>query len=560
MSMDQKTLVIVGGVAGGASAAARARRANEHVRIIMYEKDNDISFANCGLPYFIGGEIQDREKLLVAKPALFRNRFNIEVHTHHEVLSIDRAAKTVEVHNKVTDERFTQAYDKLILAPGGRPLLPPMPGMDAPNVFTLRNLDDVDRIKAYLEAHSITKPVVVGAGFIGLEMVEQLHALGMKVALVEMLPQVLPPLDAEMAALVRVELEAQGIDLHLGNALQGLRVSESAVTGVELADGTTLDTDFVVMGLGIRPNTALAEAAGLDIGETRGIAVNDTMQTSDPDIYAVGDAVEYPRTFLRKPARVPLAGPANRAGRIAGEHAVTGTASPMPLVLGTAIVRVFDKTAASTGLNVKTAKKMGLDVRSVVAVALHHVGYYPGAQPMMLKLIYENGSGKVLGAQAVGGEGIDKRIDIIATAIQFDATVADLTGLDLTYAPPFGAAKDPVHMAAFIAQNDLAGFAPVAQLDADLSEKQVVDVRTPKEVEAMRLPYTIHIPVDELRDRLDELDAEKTTVVHCQSGLRSHIATRILMQHGFRQVKNLTGGMLMAQHVRPDDTVRGRTS
>lgn len=333
---------------------------------------------------------------------------------------------------------------------------------------------------------------------------------------------------------------------------------QEAVTGVVLVDGTVLDTDFVVLGLGIRPNTALAEVAGLKIGESRGIAANDFMQTNDPDIYAVGDACEYPRTHLGKPSRVPLAGPANRAGRIAGEHAATGSASSMPAVLGTAIVRVFGKTAASTGLNVKTARKMGVDVRSVVAVALHHVGYYPGAQQMMLKLIYENRTGKVLGAQAVGGDGVDKRIDVIATAIQFGATVEDLTGLDLTYAPPFGAAKDPVHMAAFIAQNDLNGFTPIVQWDDDFEGKQRVDVRSAAEVEGMHMPHTIHIPVDELRGRIGELDPQKPTVVNCQSGLRSHIATRILKQHGFREVANVTGGMLMAEHIRPNEIVRGK--
>jgi len=385
---------------------------------------------------------------------------------------------------------------------------------------------------------------------------------------------VLPPLDAEMASLVQRELEEKGVELYLGNALKGLSVAggapngaepgdleldtelQESVKGVQLADGTVLETDFVVLGLGIRPNTALAEAAGLRLGQTRGIAVNDYMQTDDPDIYAVGDACEYPRTFFGMPARVPLAGPANRAGRIAGEHAATGNAPAMPMVQGTAGVRVFSKTAASTGVSIKTAQKMGMNARAVVAIANHHVGYYPGAQQMKLKLVYDPGTGKVLGAQAVGGEGVDKRIDVIATAIQFGATVDDLTGVDLTYAPPFGAAKDPVHMAAFIAQNDLRGFTPSAALDADLSGKQVLDVRTPAEVEKMRLHYTIHIPVDELRDRIGELDPEKPTVVHCQSGLRSHIATRILKQRGFRQVENLTGGMLMAQHVRAADTIR----
>ncbi|QDU79679.1 Coenzyme A disulfide reductase [Polystyrenella longa] len=547
-STAKRTIVIVGGVAGGASAAARARRCNEAADIIMFEKDRYVSFANCGLPYHIGGEIDERDKLLVATPELFEKRFRIDARTRHEVLSIDQEAKSVQVKNLESGEEFAQDYDRLILSPGASPIIPPIEGSKAKNVFSLRNIEDMDRINQGLSSESSTRDVkqavVVGAGFIGLEMVEQLHRLGIKVSLVELAPQVLPPLDREMARLIEEELERHEIQLHLGDGIQGLKVEGDRAVGVTLDSGMTIDTDLVIMCIGVKPNTQLAKQAGLEIGETGGIKINEYLQTSDPNIYAVGDAVEYEHAILEKSMRVALAGPANRAGRIAGEHAATDQSPSMAAVMGTAIVRVFDLGAALTGLSEKMAAKFNRRAKSVIVQAGHHSGYFPGAKTITLKLIYEPETGVVLGAQAIGAAGIDKRIDVIATAMKFKATVEDLTELDLSYAPPYGSAKDPVHLAAFTAQNDLRGFAPIVAYDADLAGKQIVDVRTLKEQEKLPpVPGAYQIEVDELREHLDELDPEQPTVVICHSAKRAHVGTRILLGHGFKEVSNLTGGM-----------------
>ena len=536
------TIVIVGGVAGGASAATRARRMNEQARIIMFEKDAYVSFANCGLPYYLGGEIQERAKLLVATQELFEKRFHIDVRTRQEVTAIDRAAKTVTVANHVTGEVYREHYDKLILAPGANPLTPPLPGLNARGVFTLRNLNDTDRIASALP--QARRAVVVGGGFIGLEVAEQFCARGLEVALVEMLPQVLPLLDPEMAEPLHREIEAQGVRLELGRGIAAVKESGGAASAVILADGTRLPADLVLLGLGVRPSTKLAADAGLQIGASGGIATDDYMRTSDPDIYAVGDAAEYAYAPTGTRLRVALAGPANRTGRLAGEHAVTGAARLSPVVFGTSIVRVFGKSAGITGLSLRAARRAGLDPRAVHITGNHHAGYFPGAEQMVLKLVYEDGSGRVLGAQAVGGAGVDKRLDIIATLMYFRGTVHQLAELDLAYAPPFGSAKDPVHMAAFAAENDLDGVAPLLQPDADLAGYQVVDVRDAEEIATLPLAQAAHahfIPLDDLRDRLGELDPKLPTVVSCQSGLRSYIGTRILAQHGFEEVYNLSG-------------------
>jgi len=546
MSQTALRIVIVGGVAGGASAATRARRMNERAEIIMLEKDDHVSFANCGLPYYIGGEIQNRAKLLVATPELFAKRFRIEVQTRHEVRAIDRAAKTVTVHDRNQDSEYPLSYDKLILAPGAAPLVPPLPGADAPNVYTLRNLVDADRINEAAKAMTSRQAVVVGAGFIGLEMVEQLVGLGFQVSLAELQPQVLPLMDAEMVQPLADELRERGVRLVLGDGIQRMVLDDSGrAAGIELASGQRIEGGMVILGLGVRPQTRLAQEAGLEIGAGGGIATNRYMQTTDPDIYAVGDAAEYRFGVTGTPLRVALAGPANRAGRLAGEHAATGTGHPIADVFGTAIVRVFRQTAACTGLTVKLANRLKLPARSVVIVAGSHAGYYPGAAPITLKLTYDPQSGRVLGAQAVGRDGIDKRIDVIATALAMKATVWDLAGLDLAYAPPFGSAKDPIHQAAFAACNELAGLEAFAEPNSDLSTCQVIDVRTAAEVAQRPLaqvPNVIAIPVDELRDRLHELDANADTVVACGVGMRGHVASRILRQHGFTRVRNLTGG------------------
>lgn len=548
-------IVIVGGVAGGASAAARARRMDETAEIIMLEKDEHVSFANCGLPYYIGGEITDREKLLVAKPARFRDWLNVEVRTWSEATAIDRADKTITVHNHETGADDTLAYDKLILAPGAAPIVPPIEGVDAPNVFTLRNVADTDAIKGFIDAKQPGRVAVIGAGYIGLEMVEMLRELKMSVSVVELMDQVMPPLDAEMARMIEEELAAHGVELHLGNGLDGFKLGGGgAVEQVVLKDGSTVAADMVMMGIGVRPNTKLATDAGLSVGETGGIAVNDHMQTDDPDIYAVGDAVEYMHGVAGARMRVALAGPANRAGRIAGEHAVTGKAPAMAPVLGTAVVRVFSKTAAMTGLSEKMAAKYGRACAAVWVPGAHHVGYYPGAEPMMIKLIFDPTEGKVLGAQIVGGAGVDKRIDVIATAISFGATVHDLTGLDLAYAPPYGAAKDPVHMAGFVAQNwirDVDRQQPPRRTADSEGDGQIqwLDVRTPSEWEAGHLEGATWIPLNELRERVGELDRDRPVVTICKGGQRSYYASRILQLNGFNDVATLSGGMTMQGYV-----------
>ncbi|MDA1230296.1 MAG: FAD-dependent oxidoreductase, partial [Planctomycetota bacterium] len=485
MPEPQLKIVIVGGVAGGASAATRARRCNEHADIILLEKDEFVSFANCGMPYYIGGEIPDRSKLLVATKELLERRFRLDVRPRSEVIRIDREAKHVIVRRIDDGTEYAQAYDKLILSPGAAPFVPTMEGTDAKGVFTLRNIADMDRIRAAVDhaPPAERKAVVVGAGFIGLEMVEQLVGRGFNVSLAEMQSQVLPPMDPEMVAPLHDDMRNRGVTLAMGSGIRCIvKDADGNATGIELLDGTMLAGALIILGLGVRPNTQLAIEADLEIGKTGGIATNAYCQTSDPDIYAVGDAAEYMTAPLGQSMRVPLAGPANRAGRLAGQHAATGKSDPCHAVMGTAIVRVFEFAAGITGLSAKAATRAGLQFRCVTVVAGQHAGYFPGATPVTLKLIYAADDGRVLGAQAIGKDGIDKRIDVIATAMAFNATVRDLTGLDLAYAPPYGSAKDPIHQAAFAACNQLDGLGDLLDPDADLSMYQVVDVRTAAEI------------------------------------------------------------------------------
>lgn len=545
-------VIIVGGVAGGASAAARARRCHEAAEIILFEKDEYVSFANCGLPYFIGEEIVERSKLLLASPELFKQRFNIDVRTKHLVQAIDHERKTVSVLNQETGVSFEETWDRLILSMGAAPLVPPLPGIDADNVFTLRNLNDADHIKDFIKQHNCQRAVVVGAGFIGLEMVEQLHRLKLETELVELQPQVLPPLDPEMARLVQNELTAHGVKVHLGTAVETVNVEGPAAVGVTLGNGTAIAADIVILGIGVAPAIGLAKAADIEIGNRGGISVNEFMQTSHPHVYAVGDAIEYMHGVLEQPQRIPLAGPANRAGRIAGQHAVTANADAMISPVGTAIVRVFGVTAAMTGLSKKFAEKSQRSNRSVIVIPKHHAGYYPGAETLFLKLTYDPETEQILGAQAVGKEGVDKRIDVIATVLKFKGTIRDLAGLDLAYAPPFGSAKDPIHMAAFVAGNDLDSLTSIVEVDADLSGFQILDVRSAKEVETFCFSGITHIPVDELRSRLHELDRSKPIITVCHTGMRAYVAARILQQSGFKNVQNLTGGMLMQRYARPE--------
>lgn len=539
-------IVIIGGVAGGASAATRARRVNEHAEIVLLEKDEYVSFANCGLPYHIGEEIAERGKLLVATKEMLERRFKLDVRTRSEATAINRELKSVSVLNHETGESYELPYDKLILSPGAAPLVPPIPGHDATGVYALRNVADMDRIKERVDQMSDKRAIVVGAGFIGLEMVEQLVRRGFIVSLAEMQPQVLPPFDREMVIPIHEELKSNGVEFVPGDAISAvLTDTENRATGIELASGRQLTGGLVIMGLGVRPNTQLAQQAGLELGKSGGVLTNEFRQTNDPDVYAVGDVSEYVYGPTGTSMRVALAGPANRAGRLAGQHAAAGSSDPMADVFGTAIVRVFEQTAAMTGLSEKLATRSEVEAASVTVIAGQHAGYFPGATPITLKLVYAPKDGRVLGAQAVGKDGVDKRIDVISTAMSFKATVRDLAGLDLCYAPPFGSAKDPVHQAAFAACNALDGLTSYIPVEADLTKKQVIDVRTAGEVERaplMGAEHAIHVPVDELRNRLHELDATKETVVSCGVGVRGHVATRILRQQGFTEVHNLAGG------------------
>jgi len=534
-------ILIVGGVAGGASAATRARRMNEKARIIMLEKDAYVSFANCGLPYHLGGVIPDRAKLLVAKPELFKKRFNIEVRVRHEALAIDRATKTVRIRDHVAGTDYEESYDKLILAPGAAPLIPDVPGVRARGVHSLRNIEDMDRILAQLP--SVKQVAVVGAGFIGLEVAEQLKERGLAVTLIEKIGQVLPPLDAEMAEPLRRELLRHGIRLISGSGFKAIRESAGAATGVVLENGVTVDADLVILGLGVRPSNQLAVAAGLGVGPAGGILTDEYQRTADHDIYAVGDAAEYRLGPTGLRGRVPLAGIANRTGRLVGEHAATGKSAPAPSAWGTAIIKVFGLGAGIAGDSLKSARKRGLAARAVHITANHHAGYYPGAKSLTLKLVYEAGTGRILGAQAVGAAGIDKRLDVVASFLHFGGTVRDLAQVDLAYAPPFGSAKDPLHMAAFAAMNDLDGLAPIIPPDADLTGYQVIDLRDADERAELALlgaPHAHPIPLNDLRARLGELDRSKPTAVVCHSGLRAHVGTRLLREHGF-DAHNVSG-------------------
>jgi NADPH-dependent 2,4-dienoyl-CoA reductase/sulfur reductase-like enzyme/rhodanese-related sulfurtransferase len=536
-------ILIVGGVAGGASAAARARRVNANAEIMILEKGPFISFANCGLPYHVGGEIAERSKLLVATPELFWNRFRIEVRTHHEVLSINRDAKTVSVFDHSQGQPLELTYDRLILSTGSEPIVPAQLSPLPLNAFHLWTLNDMDRIMSRMAQFSPKHAVVIGGGFVGLEVVEQLHRRGLAVTLVERDPQVLKPLERLFARMVEQHMESKGIQLQLGVQIQGVQRIDDRANAIELTSGTVIPADLIIVGAGVRPRIQLAEQAGLPIGVNGGVVVNAWMQTADPAIYAVGDIVELRHGVTGQLTRIPLAGPANRSGRIAGEHAASDRSAPMGPILGTSIVRVFDITAACTGLNEFALLAKGLSFRTAIIQAASHASYFPGAQSMQLKLLYSREDGKILGAQAVGGEGVDKRIDVIATAMHFGATVRQLAQLDLAYAPPYGSAKDPVHMAAFTACNDLDASPKLIFPNENLKDKQVVDVRTARERQQLPLPGAIAIEIDQFPERWMELDPNRSTIVVCHSGKRAHIGACWLRSKGFADVSNLTGGM-----------------
>ena len=545
-------LLIVGGVAGGASAATRARRLSEDAQIVLFERGPDVSFANCGLPYHIGGEISERSKLLVVKPELLQSRFRIDVRVRSSVESIDRSAKTVRVRDLASGREYEESYDKLVLAPGAAPLRPPIPGIDLAGIFTLRNLQDMDRIKEQVE-QGVKQAVVVGAGFIGLELVENLVRRGVATTVVELQDQVLPPFDKEMTTPLVEHLAAKGVSLRLGESAEAFEPGPDGLT-VVFKSGIRLPAQLVVLGIGVRPENKLAVLAGLEIGSRGGIKVNGHLQTSDPDIYAVGDVIEVNDFVTGHPAQVPLAGPANRQGRIAADH-IFGRRSRYRGTQGTAIVRVFDRTAAMTGASEKVLRRANRAYRKVYVHPMNHAGYFPGAEAMTLKLLFDPNTAKVLGAQAVGGAGVDKRIDVLAMAIQAGMTVFDLEEVELAYAPQYGSAKDPINMAGFVAAGLLRGDHPQLDVEAVMNAPTdqrpfLLDVRTPQEFSAGHIPGAVNIPVDELRPRLEELPRGKAIAVYCQVGQRGYLATRVLLQAGF-PAANIGGGYKTFQLVHP---------
>ncbi|MCE9591289.1 MAG: FAD-dependent oxidoreductase [Planctomycetes bacterium] len=536
-------LIIVGGVAGGASAAARARRLSEDAHIVLFERGPDVSFANCGLPYYIGGEIVERKKLLVTTPEMLRSRFRLDVRTRSSVEAIDRTAKMVRVRDLASGREYEESYDKLILAPGAAPLRPPIAAIDLPGVFTLRNLQDVDRIKEHVDS-GVKQVVVVGAGFIGLELVENFVKRGIATTVVELQDQVLPPFDKEMTTPIVETLLDKNVTVLLGQSAEGFEEGADGLV-VRLKSGQRLPAQLVILGVGVRPENKLAVDAGLQVGPRGGIRVNERLQTSDPDIYAVGDAIEVKDVVSGDPTQVPLAGPANRQGRIAADN-VFGRPANYRGTQGTAIVGVFDRTAAMTGSSEKTLRRANRPFRKIYVHPAHHAGYYPGADSMTLKLLFDPTTGRVLGAQAVGGAGVDKRIDVLAVAIQAGMTVFDLEEMELAYAPQFGSAKDPVNMAGFVAAGLLRGEHPQLDVDTCLAapvadQPFLLDVRTPQEFASGHIPGALNIPVDDLRSRLGKLPRNRKIAAYCQVGQRGYLATRILLQSGF-SAANLGGG------------------
>lgn len=535
-------VLIVGGVAGGASAATRLRRLDEKAEIILFEKGPYISYANCGLPYYIGGEIKEKESLLVTKPALLRGRFGVDVRTDSEVVKINRQAKTVTVKNHQTGETYEESYDKLLLSPGASPKKPDWEGIHLPGIFTIRNVPDTCAVDEYIRNTGAKRAVVVGGGFIGVEMAENLTTRGLSVTLAEYLPQVLPPLDPEMAAMLHTHLRQNGVNLMLETAVSGFEKAENSIL-VKTSKGN-VEADLVILSIGVSPDSGLAKDAGLELGIGGSIAVNDNYQTSDPDIYAVGDAIQDRSRITGKDTLLPLAGPANRQGRAAAESMVGRKPSHSRDVLGSSILKVFQLTAASTGLNEKQLKAAGMEYLKTYVHPASHAGYYPGGKPMSLKLLFAP-DGKVLGAQAVGQDGVDKRMDVLATVIRLGGTVYDLQDLELCYAPPYSSAKDPVNMLGFTAVNILNGDMKVFYCedlaDLDLEKVFLLDARTPAEFALGTIPGAVNIPLDEMRNRLDEIPQDKPVYEFCQVGLRGYIAYRILAQNGF-EVYNLSGG------------------
>ena len=537
--------VIVGGVAGGATAAARIRRNTEKADIILFERGDYISYANCGLPYYIGNVITERERLFVQTPEAFGKRFRVDVRTRSEVTEVNLQKKTVTVRTSDGDT-YVEAYDKLLLSPGASPVRPPLPGIGSEGIFTLRNVNDTDRIKTYMQQHAVKRAVIVGGGFIGLEMAENLHHAGAEVAVVEMADQVMGPVDYSMAALVHEHLLQKGVKLYLKQAVESFEPGRNGIT-VRFQSGISLDADLVLLSIGVRPETSLAQKAGLKIGEARGIWVDEYLQTSDASVYAVGDAIEYPHPITGKPWLNYLAGPANRQARIVADNMVFGNKVKYEGAVGTSIAKVFDQTVASTGLAAKRLKQMNVPYLSATIHSASHAGYYPGSSQTDIKIVFSPTDGRLYGAQIVGYEGVDKRIDAYALVIKHHGTVYDLMGVEHAYAPPFSSAKDPVAVSGYVAGNILCGkMTPLywrELRDADLTKVTLVDVRTADEYALGHIDGALNIPLDDLRERIGEIPSDRPVYVYCGVGLRGYLASNILKENGYGDVRNLIGGI-----------------
>ena len=542
---NKKKYIIVGGVAGGATAAARIRRLTEDAEIILFEKGEHISYANCGLPYYIGGVIEERDKLFVQTPEAFGKRFNIDVRILSEVVAIDTGEKQVTVKT-ANGKNYIESYDKLLLSPGASPVVPPLPGIQSEGIFTLRNVSDTDRIKSYITNHKVRRAVIVGGGFIGLEMAENLKHTGAEVAVVEMAPQVMGPIDYSMAALVHEHLQEKGVKLYLEQAVESFSREGEELT-VHFKSGIKLKADMVLLSIGVRAEIRLAQEANIKLGEMRGIWVNEYLQTSDESIYAVGDAIEYPHPVTGKPWLNFLAGPANRQARIVADNMVMGNSVKYEGAIGTAIAKVFDITVASTGLPAKRLKQMGIPYLSATIHNGSHAGYYPGSMQMDIKITFSPTDGKLYGAQIVGYDGVDTRIDQYALAIKQGATVEQLTRLEHAYAPPFSSAKDPVAISGYVACNILSGkMQPVywrEMQQANTAEITLVDVRTPDEYSLGTIPGAVNIPLDDMRQRLGEIPTDRPVWLFCGVGLRGYLASNILKANGYSEVRNLIGGL-----------------
>ena len=546
--------IIVGAVAGGASTAARLRRMDEHAEIIIFEKGEYISYANCGLPYYIGNVIKDRNKLFVQTAASFHQRFNIDVRVQTEVISIDPVAKKINAKDQRTGEVYGEMYDKLVLSPGAVPIIPPLPGIIQEGIFTIRNVNDTDHIKSYVQQKHIKKAVVIGAGFIGLEMAESLHGLGLHVSIIEMGNQILAPVDFPIASIVQQHIRSKGVDLRLNSAVTSF-TKEDEQLKVHLKSGDMIDADVVILSIGVTPDTRLAAAAGLKIGDAKGILVNEYLQSSDPDIYAVGDAIEFKNPITQQALITYLAGPANKQGRICANNIVFGNVQKYHGAINTAIVKVFDMTVATAG----TASKhlTTAHIKHIVSTTHSgsHAGYYPGAKQMSIQIAFSPEDGRLFSAQIVGFDGVDKRIDVLSSAIKRNSTIYELVEFEHAYAPPYSSAKDPINMAGFVAENILLKKLHLFywnELDKIPKDGLLIDVRSADEFKKGNIAGAINIPVDEIRERLHEIPKDKQVFIYCEAGLRGYLAQRILLQNGFESVSNLSGGYFLWKYCKAE--------